>query len=142
MIRSVYVLGSLRNNNVPKVANTLREAGYDVFDDWYAAGYEADDKWQQYEQQRGRSYAEALSGYAADHVYRYDKSHIERCDSVVMVAPAGRSAHLELGYAIGSGKPGFVLFETEPERWDVMYKFATGICFSISELLAAMERER
>jgi nucleoside 2-deoxyribosyltransferase len=48
--------------------------------------------------------------------------------------PAGKSAHLELGYMIGRGKPCFVLFDEEPERWDVMYQFATAVCFSYEEL--------
>ena len=39
----LYVIGSLRNPAVPQVAKRLREAGFLVFDDWYAAGPEADD---------------------------------------------------------------------------------------------------
>lgn len=138
MISSVYVLGSLKNPAIPKVAAALRGVGLDVFDDWYAAGYEADDKWAEYERKRGRSYGAALGGYAAEHVFNYDKSHIDRCDASVLVAPAGRSAHLELGYAIGSGKCGFVYFPTEPERWDVMYRFADAVVFDIDTLLDAI----
>lgn len=139
MIRSVYVIGSLRSPKVPLVAKALREAGYDVFDDWYAAGYEADDKWQQYEQERGRSYAEALNGYAAEHVFRYDFGHLERCDAMILVTPAGKSAHMEFGFELGRGKPGWVYFHTEPERWDVMYRFATGVAFSIPELVDSVK---
>jgi hypothetical protein len=43
------------------------------------------------------------------------------------VYPAGKSGHLELGYAIGAGKPGFILLEGEPDRFDVMLNFATGV---------------
>jgi hypothetical protein len=37
---------------------------------------------------------------------------------------------------IGNGKPGFVLFDKEPEqdRWDVMLAFADDIFFSKEEL--------
>ena len=47
-----------------------------------------------------------------------------------MIMPAGKSGHLELGYTIGKGKPGFILFDEEPERFDVMTQFATKIFFN------------
>jgi len=61
----VYLIGSLRNPNIPVVAGLLRAEGYDVFDDWFAAGPEADDHWMAYEKQRGRTYDLALKGHAA-----------------------------------------------------------------------------
>ncbi len=45
----IYLIGSLRNPNIPAIANELRTLGYEVFDDWYAAGPEADDYWKSYE---------------------------------------------------------------------------------------------
>lgn len=126
MTRSIYLIGSLRNPQVPKVAETLRIAGFDVFDDWYAAGPEADDYWQKYETARGHSYAEALAGYAAKHVYEFDKYHLDRCDMGILLLPAGKSGHLELGYMSGQGKRTFILLDKVPERYDVMYQFATG----------------
>ena len=138
---TVYVIGSLRNPKVPVVANRLREIGLDVFDDWYAAGPEADDKWQAYEQGRGHSYPDGLNGYAADHVYRFDLKHLNRARMGVLVLPAGKSGHLELGYLIGQGKPGYILMESEPERWDVMYKFAEGVYYDLEELVAKIQKE-
>ncbi len=132
---TIYLIGSLRNPRVPEVAAALREAGHDVFDDWYAAGPEADDYWQQYEQQLGRSLPEALIGYACWHTFSFDLYHLERCDAGVLVMPAGKSGHLELGYICGRGKPTYVLFETWPERWDVMYRFCTGVVDSVPALV-------
>lgn len=123
----IYLIGSLRNPKVPKLAQILRGQGYEVFDDWYAAGPEADDHWQAYEKSRGHSLVAALDGYAAYHVFHYDKFHLERADAAVLVLPAGKSSHLELGYVIGLGKPGFILLDGEPDRYDVMYRFATGV---------------
>lgn len=134
----VYLIGSLRNPRIPDVASFLRKSGYEVFDDWFAAGPEADDCWRNYEKERGRSYKEALSGYAARHVFGFDKHHLDTADAAVLVAPAGRSAHLELGYMAGKGRPTFVYFEEEPERWDVMYQFVTGVCFSVEELIDSL----
>lgn len=131
----IYLIGSLRNPVVQDVAARLRLKGFDVFDDWQAAGPEADDYWQKYSNARGHSYKDALRGAAAQHVFAFDKKHLDMADIVVMVMPCGKSGHLELGYAVGQGKKGFILFDKEPERYDVMYNFATDVFFSVEELL-------
>jgi nucleoside 2-deoxyribosyltransferase len=136
----VYVIGSLRNPKIPEIANKIREAGLEAFDDWFAAGEEADDKWKAYEQGRSRSYQEALSGHAATHVYEFDKTHLDSADAVVLVLPAGRSGHLELGYCLGKGTPGYILLDdTESDRWDVMYKFADGVYDSTDRLIYQLQ---
>ena len=138
---SIYLIGSLRNEKIPTVARVLRDEHFDVFDDWFAAGPEADDWWRTYEKDKGTSYPAALAGYAARHVFSFDYTHLNRCDFGVLVLPAGKSGHLELGYMCGQGKPCFVLFEEEPERWDVMYQFATGgIHFSLDSLVKSLKR--
>lgn len=135
----VYLIGSLRNPDVRTVAKVLRNIGLEVFDDWHAAGEKADEEWMAYEKSKGHTYQQALTGYAAQHTFEYDKHHIDRADATVLVAPAGKSAHLELGYSLGAGKPGFIYLPEEPERWDVMVKFATGVFGTINGLVAAME---
>lgn len=126
----------MRNPEIPKIAERLRsELGVEVFDDWFAAGPEADDKWRDYEKGRGRTYAEALAGLAAEHVFSFDKTHLNRAESAVLVYPAGKSAHLELGYCIGLGKPGYILLDGEPERYDVMTKFASGVFTNVEDLI-------
>lgn len=137
----IYLIGSLRNPNIPSIAKVLREGGFEVFDDWYAAGPEADDYWQRYEQEKGVSYQRALLSWAAQHVYQFDLAHLDRADIGVLVLPAGKSGHLEFGYLIGRGKRGYVLFDHEPERWDVMYNFATGISFDIKELAKKIQTD-
>ena len=140
MIQSLYVIGSLRNPEIPNVAADMRALGYDVFDDWYAAGPEADDYWKKYEQARGRTYIEALDGYPAGQVFKYDKSHLDRCQAAVLVLPAGKSGHMELGYFIGSGKPGYILMPPGDDRWDVMYRFATKVVTSTEELYRELQK--
>lgn len=142
-IRSLYVIGSLRNDAVPQVAATLRKhlPWVEVFDDWYAAGPRADDHWKEYEQARGRSFIEALAGRAARNVFRFDKTNLDRCEAAVLVLPAGKSGHLELGYAAGCGKATFILNPEDAERWDVMYQFATGVVRTPEELAAAIIKE-
>ncbi len=125
-MKKIYLIGSLRNPLIPEVGVELRSLGYEVFDDWFSGGYEADDKWREYEQARGRTYRQALDGYIAEHIFGFDKVHLDAADMAILVAPAGKSGHLELGYIIGQGKPGFILLD-DPDRWDIMYKFATDV---------------
>ena len=58
----------------------------------------------------------------------------------VLLLPAGKSGHLELGYVIGKGKPGYILFDdTIPDRWDVMYIFASGVFFDVESLIEELK---
>ena len=52
----VYMIGSLRNENIPEMGNKIRELGFEVFDDWFSPGPEADDFWRKYEKARGSTY--------------------------------------------------------------------------------------
>jgi hypothetical protein len=133
----IYLIGSLRNRNIPILAGKLRAAGHEVFDDWYAAGHRADDHWRDYEKQRGRTYREALKGAAARNVFRFDHLHLTKSDRAVLVMPAGKSGHLEFGWFCRDN-PGFVFFDKEPVRWDVMYQFAKDVCFGVDELIEVL----
>lgn len=113
-----------------------------MFDDWYASGPQADDFWRDYEQSRGHDLPTALRGYVAAHVYSFDIGHLHRSDIAILVLPAGRSGHLELGYAVGQGKKGFVLMEGEPERYDFMYKMAEGVFYTLDALIEHLKGER
>lgn len=134
---SVYLIGSLRNPIIPGISVELREkTGFEVFDDWFAPGPRADDHWKEYEEARGHTYEQALNGWAAQHIFEFDKHHIDRCDIGLLIMPAGKSGHLELGYMIGQGKPGYILMDA-PDRWDVMAKFAE-VHFNIESLVDAL----
>ena len=135
----IYLIGSMRNPDVPRLANDLRLDGFTVFDDWYSPGKNADDEWQVYEKLRGRTFKEALDGAHAWEVFNFDKRHLDVASSAVLVAPAGKSAHIELGYMIGKGKPAYVYMKGEPERFDVMYRFATGVCTNYDELVLELD---
>ncbi|MEE9598196.1 MAG: hypothetical protein V3V96_15600 [Acidiferrobacterales bacterium] len=139
-MKSIYLMGSLRNPKIPEIGNQLRDSRFDVFDDWFSAGPIADDSWRYYEKERGHTYQQALEGLAAQHVFNFDLWHLTRCDLGVLVLPAGKSSHLELGWIIGQNKPGYVLMDN-PERWDVMYQFATKVAFTTPELVEMLQGE-
>jgi nucleoside 2-deoxyribosyltransferase len=140
-VTSIYLIGSLRNPRVTEVAAELRSYGWEVFDNWMAAGPTADDSWQEYSKQKGLSFTEALSSYEAKHVFEFDKYHLDRCDMAVLLLPAGKSGHLEIGYMAGKGKPAFALFDAEPERWDVMYQFLAGVAVDLAALIDQLKAE-
>ena len=137
---SIYIIGSLRNDRPAVVANELREEGFEVFDDWHAQGTDADAHWERYEKRRGHTYREALEGKAANNGFDFDRRHLLAAAAGVLVYPAGKSAHLELGYLLGQKKPGFILLDGEPERYELMVKFATAICYTVEELVAEMRK--
>lgn len=137
--RKIYIIGSLRSEQIQPLAEHLREQGHAVFDDWFSPGPQTDQYWQDYETTRGRSYKEALNGEHAKDVFNLDKKWLDWADTAILVADgAGRSAHLEAGWAAGQGKQVFVLFDSEPDRFDIMYKLVTDICFSYDELDQAL----
>jgi len=135
----VYVIGSLRNPEIPTIGNKIRASGFEAFDDWHGAGPKADDEWFRYEQERGRPMRDALKGKAAQTIFHFDKRNLDAADAALLVLPAGKSGHLEAGYMIGRGKPVVVCFDKEPERWDVMYNFASDVAFSIDDALASLQ---
>ncbi len=137
----VYVIGSLRNPKIPEIGNALRETlpKWEVFEDWFSAGETADDSWKAYEQAKGHTYEQALTGYAAKHVFQFDKYHLDTSSAVVLVLPAGKSGHMELGYCLGRGIPGYILLEEGADpRWDVMYQFANGVYSNLDELVRVL----
>lgn len=137
---SLYVIGSLRNPEVPAIAADVRCLGVEVFDNWYSAGQQADDAWRDYERARGHDYQTALNNHSARHVYAFDRFHLNRCHGAILTLPAGRSGHLEAGFAAGQGKPVFMLLDKdgEPERLDVMSQFLYRVCTDIPDLHAAI----
>ena len=141
-MKKIYLIGSLRNSKVAELANELRPLGFDVFDDWISVGPKCDDEWQSYEKSRGRTFAEALAGHHARDVFEFDKRHLDSADIIVLVLPAGKSAHLELGYVAGLGKTTFILMGGEPERFDIMYLFADKVVMNKKELINELEKQK
>jgi nucleoside 2-deoxyribosyltransferase len=137
-MKKIYLIGALKNPNIPALAIQLRCFGFDVFDDWFSPGHRADEHWQNYEKARGRTYVQAIKGYHARHALEFDRLHLDRCDIAIVVMPSGKSAGIELGYCLGAGKPVYVLLDGEPERYDLMYGLATDIFETKEQLLKCL----
>lgn len=73
--------------------------------------------------------------------FEEDAGWIEWAEAVVLVLPAGKSAHLEAGYAKGLGKHLFILGDFPPGELDVMYLFADSIHRELEGLIAAVNEK-
>jgi hypothetical protein len=134
----VYIISSLKNKRVIDVANALEQHGVTPFTDWFCSGPDADDHLRDTYKARGKSYIDAMASPAVENIWQFDKLWLDRSDAAVLVMPCGKSGHLELGYAIGKGKPAYILFDEAPERIDVMHRYATGLCFSMEALIEVL----
>ena len=138
----IYVASSWRNNIQPVLVKVLIDCGYDVYDfrnpskdDKGFHWSEIDNNWKLWSPEQFRDNLEhpiAQSGFAKD------MTALKECDVCILVMPCGRSAHLELGYAIGQGKDSIIQLEDgEPE---LMYAMAKYISTSIDNTLYYLDR--
>ncbi len=133
----IYVASSWRNNYQPAVVELLRAAGYEVYDFRHPAdgndGFhwsEIDPAWKGWTPERFR---ECLEHPVARKGFAYDMEALMACDACVLVMPCGRSAHLELGWAVGAGKKTCVLLEDgEPE---LMYRMVDKLALDGGEVV-------
>jgi hypothetical protein len=158
---NIYVASSWRNKLFTSVIERLRREGWTVYDfknpvhsfSWK----DIDAHWQQWTPDR---YREALTSTLAEKGYANDMGALRDADAVVLVLPAGASAHAEAGWAAGAHKPVFVLVPEGPldalydvkatthavaqrAPWEpeLMYKmFTGGICTSIDEVVEGLGR--
>lgn len=70
----------------------------------------------------------AIEGFEADF------AAMCKADTFVMVLPCGKSAHLELGWAIGAGKRTAILLE-DPVEPELMYRCADYLAPNVQALL-------
>ncbi|SFR15369.1 hypothetical protein [Desulfoscipio geothermicus] len=122
----IYIASSWKNEELVRAfAKMLRDAGLEV-DDF------TDDS-------RGRfvfHYSELgnldeldainfLEDERSQRAFQEDKKWLDWADAVVLILPAGKSAHLEAGYAKGCGKKLVIWQMSFPKgEFDVMYGFA------------------
>lgn len=133
--RYVYVASSWRNDTQPMVVEAIRAAGIGAYDfknpdgatgfHWSEVGlHRTNDAAAVLEYLWALDHPRAKEGFAADF------AAMQRADAFVLVLPCGRSAHLELGWAVGAGKPTAILLE-DPCVPELMYSMATHLTPSL-----------
>ncbi len=136
----LYVASSWRNERYPSVLETLREAQIPHYDFRSprpgSDGFHWTDVWKDLRRvgewrtdataadiARMLEHPIAIAGFASD------MGALSAAQAALLVMPCGRSAHLELGYAIGLRKPAAILLPpgpgTEPELMWSMADFVT-----------------
>lgn len=149
----VYVASSWRNNQQPHIVSTLREHGHKVYDfkspepgnegfHWHDVRVSGDFNEATGEKTNWRDWSplqfrEALDSPLALKGFSLDMNALKWCDACVLVLPCGKSAHLELGYAVGAGKRAIVFIPLQSEA-ELMYSMCNHICISMGEVLAAL----
>lgn len=132
----IYLASSWRNEFYPDVLAMLREWGYEVYDFRQAVPGCMPFTWEEidpnYRRWTSRQFADALNTYDAATQFCNDFRAMQQADVFVGVAPFGRSASMEMGWAAGSGKPAILYFPTEnnemgPELMAKMFDIALGI---------------
>lgn len=139
----VYVASSWRNARQPEVVAALRAAGHEVHDykahmDGGLAPDGVDVTSLRFEPAQFRMLLEDPRAHAW---FQRDMDALRACDACVLVLPCGRSAHLELGYAVGAGKLTIALLAGECEP-DLMYKMIHRLCVSLDEVVQALAEAR
>lgn len=128
----VYIASSWRNELQPLIVALCRELGFDVYDfknppngtgfGWKSCnrqiGLTPDFP---FEQWNFHQYRNALSTPTAQAAFDSDMSALQAADVCILVWPAGVSAALEFGYAVGAGKSTYVIGQPrEPELMVLM----------------------
>ena len=94
----------------------------------------ADPEWRQWSP---HEYRRALLHPLAEAGFQKDMSALRWCDAVVAVQPFGRSASMELGWAVGAGKRTFLLVaEGEPE---LMAKMCNHVCIDVDDVVMLLD---
>lgn len=141
----IYLVGSLKDEEFPRIAERFREGGHEVFDDWRGGGADGDKRWRDYElNERDRGYVEALQAPFAVNNREFDRTNIDKCDAVVAVCKPnklpGISAVAELAYARWvKGTHAIILLNGEPHDWDLMLPLVvTRVCNNVEEVLEVL----
>ena len=141
----IYVASSWRCPEQPGVVTALRDAGQEVYDfrnprpgDHGFAWSEIDPDWLDWDPE---TYRGLLDGPIAQAGYLSDYNAMVWADTFVLVLPCGRSAHLELGWAVGAGKRTAILLSPNGFEPELMYRMVDKLATSVDELLEWAGRE-
>lgn len=141
----VYVASSWRNQTQPAIVQILRSAGiacYDFKHPEEATGFHWHEVMPDYvpgsEKADAGEYLKALDHPRSIQGFDNDFAAMERADAFVLVLPCGRSAHLELGWAVGQAKRTVILLDPDEDNLvtpELMYKMVDHISPTVVDLL-------
>jgi hypothetical protein len=133
----VYVASSWRNPMQEAVVRIIEGAGiecYDFKNPHGGTGFAWSDIDPNWEAWSAEEYVRLLEHPVAIKGYESDFNAMQRADTFVLVLPCGRSAHLELGWAVGQGKRTCILTR-DGEEPELMARMVDHIATDIVDLL-------
>lgn len=136
-VYNVYVASSWRRSKRhPAVVDALRAAGHEVYDYRHPPDVEPL-SFMLRTAMGGRELAwwlKQTDGHSYD-VWRSHAAALAWAQVIVLVLPAGSSAHLEAGWGAGRGQIVIVLASPSPQRSELMYRLADKVVSTIDELV-------
>lgn len=132
---NVYPASSWRNRFYPDVIAALKDAGHRPYD-WKQSGF----TWGGVAPIGLGPHADYISELrrgAANLQFRRDINAIDNADVLVLILPAGASAHAEPMRAHDKGKPTVIMLNARAQR-DVMHAVADAFVEDIPSLLRAL----
>lgn len=129
----IYVASSWRNEYQPSVVKFLRSDGHEVYDFRDSDGFhwsEVDPAWISWTPDQ---YIRGLGHPCANRGFYRDMEALRSCEALVMVMPCGVSAAMEMGWAVGSGRP-VAVYAPEIREPNLMVKMAGMITSDLEEI--------
>lgn len=141
----IYTASSWRNANYEFILSILikslpQHSFYDFKNPIGGNGFgwdEIDKNWTNWTMDKFREVLD--TNHRAREGFISDKTGLDWCDICILLLPCGRSAHLELGYAVGRGKTTAILL-TENFEPELMYKFVDYIATDVRFLIEFLKR--
>jgi hypothetical protein len=133
----VYVASSWRNPMQEAVVKIIEAAGiecYDFKNPHGGTGFSWSDIDPNWEAWSAEEYVRLLEHPVAIKGYESDFNAMQKADTFVLVLPCGRSAHLELGWAVGQGKRTCILTR-DGEEPELMARMVDHIATDVMDLL-------
>lgn len=113
----------------------LKTAKLDVYDFKDKDGFNWDDIAPSNEAWSFDTYKEALDHPLAIAGFNRDWEAMQASDTFILSNPCGRSAHLELGWAVGQGKKTAIFMPKQDGNNDLMYRMVDLVTDDMMELL-------
>ena len=127
MQRRIYLASSWRNPYYHHALIALRDYGHEVYDFRNPAPHLEGFSWTQLNLEKAPAdwtpadLLEAHKHPIAQRGFLSDFSAMKWCDTLILLMPAGRSAHIEAGWAVGAGKNVHVILHQDKFEADLMY---------------------
>jgi hypothetical protein len=138
----IYLASSWKNESlVMWWAEKLRALGYPLDAFCNAAGGRLVFHFSEIGDPSGLDAINFLEDERSQKAFAEDKKWLDWADVCLLILPAGKSSHLEAGYAVGSGKKLIIWQENFPKgEFDVMYGFADLITDSEHNVMEFLDR--